>query len=133
MTIKADLTNARVSTKNAASYRRENSFTEEYSYIDPTAARAPVTARFYCTKSTVYCCLWVFELGVSWWGCGKSGGYGHPRTSAAFAAAVEDAGIALSAEVSYVRYAGADGIEAAVRAIGDAITGGNGIVHHAHA
>lgn len=132
MNIKADLTNAHETAKNPASYRRESRFSGEYAYIDTVIhnGNAIVTARFYETDTTVYCCLWVHGAKAACRGYGKASGYGFHKASAAFAAAVEDAGIALSARVNGT---GASGIEAAVYAIGDAITGGDGIVHHAHA
>ena len=128
----------RESSKNIAHYRRENSFYAQWSLMD-SDGRDVVTARFYGSGSVVYCVVWVSlwrhgfpaagETG-SCRGCGKAGGGGYHKQSAAMADALEDAGFRFSDGIAGVG-------ETAMRAALESIARHAGIsryfIHQAHA
>jgi len=128
--MKADLTNSRQSD-NIRKARKENHFYREVSAIDPKTGAAVVIARFYWPASVCYSCVWVHSLGIHARGAGKAGGGGYHIASAAFSAALDDAGITLSEDVGG---RGDRAIEDAVEAIARAATGKRKfIVHTSHA
>lgn len=98
----------RESSKNLDSFRRESSFWAEHALIDLDTSKAVATARFYGAGSTVYCVLWVsaWQHGfpaagetATCRGCGKAGGYGYHKPSAALQEAMQDAGFTLSSDI----------------------------------
>lgn len=64
----------------------------------------PISVRFYMGRSrnasTVYCSVWIhgrnYDSGPYVSGYGSAGGYGYCKSSAAFEAALTDAGVELS-------------------------------------
>lgn len=81
-----------------------------------------VDARWYMGRSksasVVYCSVWVHGPGCESSGYGTAGGYGYHKTSAAFQAAAESAGIRFEALCDGC---GDGPMELAIRAIGHAM------------
>lgn len=79
----------------------------------------PVDVRWYMgrtsTASVVYCSVWVRNAGFCTSGHGSAGGGGYHKISAAFADALESAGITLDA---YVAGGGDSAVDEAMKAIG---------------
>lgn len=126
--MKADISGLRETEKSYA--RRDNGFWREIAAIDPATGRAVVTARFYWPGSIAYCALWINGPGKWGRGNGKAGGYGYHKESAALAAAISDAGIALSERIDG---RGDSVMTDACEAIARAVTGKRRvIVHVAH-
>ena len=127
--MKADLTKSRASD-NIHKARKENAFYREVVALDPKTGKAVVIARFYWPSTVCYSCLWVHgnEHGR---GAGKAGGGGYHKASAAFSAALDDAGITLSEDIAG---RGDNAIESAVEAVARAATGKRKfIIHTSHA
>lgn len=123
----------RESAKNIAGYRRENSFWKESAIIDLESGESVLEARFYGAASTCYCVVWFhgWRFGKpSARGCGKAGGYGYHKPSAALESALKDAGFTLSAEIHGV---GDSAMEAALQAIADHFGLKRVRLHHSHA
>lgn len=112
-------------------FRKESSFWKQISAIDPRMGRELVTARWYGSGSTVYCCLWVHGDGRHGSGAGKAGGYGYHKPSAALHVAIELAGIKLD---QAIHGRGDQDMESAIEAIAKAVTGKRNIyIVRAHA
>ena len=54
--------------------------------------RESIDVRFYCTSSTIYCCLWINTDEIHTSGTGRAGGYGYDKRSSAFQEAIYNAG-----------------------------------------
>lgn len=83
-----------------------------------------VEARFYAsaTGTRTTCCLWISPFGsVS----AMANGQGYHKASAALAAAIDKAGISLSADISGV---GTAAIEQAIAAVGRLVSGTHDVV-----
>lgn len=109
----------RESSKNIRFYRRENSFWKELALIDLKSGESILEARFYGSAYTVYCVVWFhgYRIGsASARGCGKAGGYGYHKPSAALDSALKDAGFSLSADIHGV---GDSAMESALQAIAE--------------
>lgn len=97
--IKVDIDPAR--QKFNVKFRKENNFTSGYKVLNFEEKNCngnfveAIDVRFYNTKSTSYCCLWITAnaVGVDTRGSGCAGGYGYNRQSAAFEEAINNAGI----------------------------------------
>lgn len=127
--MKANLKNSRQSD-NIAKARKENAFYREVTALDPKSGRPVVIARFYWPATVCYSCVWVHG-NVHSRGAGKASGYGYHKASAAFSAALNDAGIILSEDIAGH---GDRAIEDAVEAIARAATGKRKfIIHTSHA
>lgn len=129
----------RESTRKIQSYRKESSFHAQWSLIDLDTGKDVVTVRFYGSGATVYCVAWASlwrhrfpkagETGTCR-GCGKAGGYGYHKASAAMDEALSDAGFTLSEDFGGVGETGMRGsLEAIARHAG--IT--RPMIHQAHA
>ena len=100
---------------------REKGFIGGYKLVTTGKANIErVDVRFYAAPrgSVVYCIVWI--SGNNKWGrgVGRAGGYGYDKRSAALGAALDDAGIMLSEDIS----GRGDCAEwEAIRAIGDAL------------
>ena len=100
---------------------REKGFIGGYKLVTTEKANLiRVDVRFYAAPrgSVVYCIVWI--SGNNKWGrgVGRAGGYGYDKRSAALGAALDDAGIMLSEDIS----GRGDCAEwEAIRAIGDAL------------
>lgn len=81
------------------SYRREKHFDSQLAVIDLDTGREIVCARFYRPNETVYCVVWIFSDKPAR-GCGKAGGGGHHKRSAALAEALSRAGVTLSGPIN---------------------------------
>jgi len=84
-----------------------------------------VSARFYRGRSRnasqVFCTVWIHGRSS---GTGKAGGYGYCKKSAAFAAALEQAGIILTddkGKPAYISGTGMTAVHQALKAIGRAL------------
>ena len=101
-------------TGKIAQNRKEKRFSQQYSLIAlglDGSLREIITARFYNTPSRTYACIWVKSPsgmaqdstltigGVYVSGGGYTQRYGYHRASAALQAAINDAGITLSADI----------------------------------
>jgi hypothetical protein len=119
-------------TGKIASNRKENSFKQQYTLVGLKNGKMheAVVARFYGNGSRAYCCVWVNGNGYHVSGGGYAGGYGYHRDSAAFGAALDDAGIKLAHSIGGV---GDRAIEDAMQAIGYAIGYSVSQVFKAHA
>lgn len=100
---------------------REKGFIGGYKLVTTGKANIErVDVRFYAAPrgSVVYCIVWI--SGNNKWGrgVGQADGYGYDKRSAALGAALDDAGIMLSEDISG-RGDCAEG--EAIRAIGDAL------------
>lgn len=124
--------------RSISSFRRESSFWQEWALLDLDTARSVVTARFYGSGPTVYCVTWFHDLhrygyaDLAWSvrGYGKAGGYGYHKQSAAFAEALQRAGVSLAENVAGVgETAMQDAMEALAKHLGIA----RHMVHKAHA
>lgn len=91
-----DTIKPRESTKSMDHYRREKSFFQQWSLIDLNKGNDVVNVRFYGAAQTVYCVtwfhLWPYGFEGTCRGCGKAGGYGYHKASAAMQEALTDAG-----------------------------------------
>lgn len=126
--MKADLSNS-LSSDAIHKSRKEHHFYREVAAIDPKSGRAVVIARFYWPNQVCYSCLWIHGATHPR-GAGKAGGGGYHKASAAFSAAIEDAGITLSEDIAG---RGDQAIESAIEAIARAATGKRKfIIHTAH-
>lgn len=81
-----------------------------------------ITVRYWMghsrTASRVYCTVWLHD-GLGGAGHGTAGGYGYHRNSAALSAAIDSAGIKLSADIAGVGdSAERAALEATTRAMG---------------
>ena len=81
-----------------------------------------VTVRWYQSSrtgaSTIYCCLWTYAGKLDYrMGSGIAGGYGYCKRSAAFAEALENAG--LAAPFDSISGAGMFAVKDAIMAIGN--------------
>lgn len=77
------------------SYRKEDKFNQSYIIVaidEKQQFRQPLDVRFYWTAQTCYCCLWGSLNGTWFNGCGKAGGYGYEKKSAAMEEALRSAG-----------------------------------------
>lgn len=83
---------------NIAPNRKEKHFTAQYSIVTGDYSQ-PVILRLYGTQAKNYACLWVNYKEVHISGGGSAGGYGYHRPSAAAQVAINNAGIALSADI----------------------------------
>lgn len=129
----------RESKRKVLSYRRENSFNLQWSLIDLDMGKEVASVRFYGAGNTVYCVAWFSlwrhgfpkagETG-SCLGCGKAGGYGYHRVSAAMDEALEDAGFVLSESISGV---GESAMKKALEAIALHVGIARPMIHQAHA
>lgn len=129
----------RESKRKVQSYRKEKSFHEEWSLIDLDMGQDVLTVRFYGSGMTVYCVAWVslWRHGIdkagltgTCRGCGKAGGYGYHKASAAMEEALEDAGFILSESISGV---GETAMRAALQAIADHVGIKRPMIHQSHA
>lgn len=79
-----------------ASFRKENGFYKAFVLVglDDNQIKEYAEIRFYATKSTNYCCVWLHseKTGYGQTG-GKAGGYGYDREEAALSAAAAKHGI----------------------------------------
>lgn len=98
--MKADISNLKQSSRNTDNYRRKNGFCCEIAAICPKTGRVIVTARFYYPATVAYCVVWIHGEKGHGRGCGKAGGYGYHKESAALAGALSDAGVFLSEHIS---------------------------------
>lgn len=129
--MKATFDSIAYTSKRMDSYRKDSSFYKEVSAISPADGRAIVTARYYGPGSTVYCVVWVHAEPHHGTGCGKAGGYGYHKESAALAAAMSDLGVTMSESISG---RGDYAAREAVEALAKALTGRRKIfIHEAHA
>lgn len=81
-------------SKFNVNHRKENNFFCGYKVIDfGNNNIETIDIRFYFTKVTCYCCLWIDSKGVNLRGSGSAGGYGYDRKSMAFEEAINNAGI----------------------------------------
>lgn len=131
--MKVDVSGLRETPRNIRSYRKESGgLYRELVALDPATGYPVVTARVYFPGSVAYCCLWVTNRSDRYGrGCGKAGGGGYHKPSAALADAIHDAGIRLSESINGV---GDSAMESAVLAIARAVTGKRRfILHTAHA
>lgn len=130
-------------TRFTTSHRKEkNGFFAEYAalYADPEHAemRQPVVLRLYWPSDvTCYACLWAngdrHQFGgpaVDTSGSGKAGGGEYCKASAAAAAAISNAGFALSQDIDG---RGTEKIKDAVLAIAHALGFSGARVHYSHA
>lgn len=76
-------------------YRREKHFDSQLSLIDLDMGREIACVRFYWPNETVYCVVWIWSDKLAR-GCGKAGGGGYHKLSAALGEALSRAGITLS-------------------------------------
>lgn len=129
----------RESKRKVQSYRKESSFHEEWSLIDLDMGQDVLNVRFYGSGSVVYCVAWVslWRHGISkagatgtCRGCGKAGGYGYHKASAAMEEALQDAGFTLSESISGV---GETAMRAALEAIAAHVGIARPMLHHSHA
>lgn len=129
----------RESAKRIDSYRRESSFWAEHALIDLDMGACVAMVRFYGSAATVYCVVWIsawrhgFPAAgstASCRGCGKAGGYGYHKASAAMQEALLDAGFTLSDDIAG-RGDGAmrEALESMAKLFGIA----RPYIHHAHA
>lgn len=81
--------------RNINSYRREKHFDSQLSLIDLDEGREIACVRFYWPNETVYCVVWIFSDKPAR-GCGKAGGGGYHKRSAAMGEALTRAGVTLS-------------------------------------
>ena len=90
---------------NAVNYKGQKELVKSYNVITDTL-REIIMARCYmgrsASASTVYASIWINASDVHTSGKGKAGGYGYHKESAAIAAAIESAGIALDTDISGV-------------------------------
>jgi len=119
--------------RNVRSYRRENSFWKEIALIDLDKGISAAEARFYGAGSVVYCVLWV--RGYDYQrdparGCGKAGGYGYHKPSAALEEAMQHAGIQLAEDIGG---RGDDAMQDALRALAAHLGIVRPMIHGAHA
>lgn len=127
--MKADISNLKESTRNVDSYRRCNGFCREITALCPKTGSAIVTARFYYPASVAYCVVWVRDIATA--GCGKAGGYGYHKESAALADAFGDIGVTLD---GHIGGRGNSAMTDAIEAVARASTGKRKfIIHEAHA
>ena len=112
--MKATINTSSLNT-NIQANRKESKFCQERTVFTIKNGRIKdiMTAKFYATGAKHYCCFW---LTCGNWnsGGGNAGGYGYHRGSAAFEAALNDAGITLSKSISG---AGESAMDEAMRAI----------------
>lgn len=95
-------------TSAAAKARDTQAFQSEITVLgfeaDHATLRPLVTARLYAPlrpgSSTTTASVWVFMSDRNVCGSGKTSGYGYHRPSAALAAAIHNAGISLSQDIS---------------------------------
>lgn len=127
--MKANLTKSRASD-NIHKARKENAFYREIAAIDPKSGRTVVIVRFYWPARVCYACVWVHG-NTHPRGAGKAGGGGYHMESAAFSAALDDAGITLSEDIAG---RGDSATKEAVEAVARAATGKRKfIIHTSHA
>lgn len=81
--------------RNTYSYRREKHFDSQLSLVDLDEGREIACVRFYRSNEIVYCVVWIFS-GKRARGCGKAGGGGYHKHSAAMDEALARAGVTLS-------------------------------------
>jgi len=128
--MKADVRNIRETSKSIERYRKDDKFVREFAAIDLDAGNDRISARFYRTKSSSYCCLWVMGKDHYGRGYGLADGHGYHKDSAALGCAIRDADIALSDPIDGY---GDGAIREAIKAIADAIGVERCYVHEAHA
>lgn len=127
------------SAKSIRAYRRESSFYKELSLIDLDKGRSVLEARFYGAGATCYCVVWIHawehgfpEAGAtaSCRGCGKAGGGGYHKPSAAMGEALADAGFTLSEPIDG---RGDSAMDSALRDIAALFGIARPYIHRAHA
>ena len=82
-----------------AKYRKEKGFYKSIQVFDmqDNKIKHSIDARFYETKSRIYCCVWITAIidktNKTWYsGSGYAGGYGYDMESASLADALRNAG-----------------------------------------
>jgi hypothetical protein len=107
--------------QNAINYGYKKELTRALSVVALQGNGSPtevITARWYMGRSsdasTVLCSIWIHGAGVYTSGHGKAGGGGYDKYSAAFADALNSAGVVLSENIAGV---GNSAIERACEAI----------------
>ena len=90
---------------NAVNYGDKKELTKTFNVVTD-GLKEVITVRCYMGRSanvpTVYASVWINTSEVHTSGKGKAGGYGYHKESAAIAAAIESAGIALDTDISGV-------------------------------
>lgn len=116
--------------RNGKNYGGQKEMTE---YLEAVTSRGenPVTVRWYMGRSqsasVVYCTIWIHGQGFYRSGSGKAGGHGYCKVSAAFAEALESAGLKVTDEdgkLANIHGVGGAAVRAAVEAIGRMVSGG---------
>lgn len=85
--------------RDIRSYQRERHFDSQLSIIDMDTGREIACVRFYWPNETVYCVVWIFSDKPAR-GCGKAGGGGYHKRSAAMSEALARAGVTLPEPVN---------------------------------
>ena len=86
-------------TKFNINHRKENKFFCGYKVLNFGEKNfngdfvESIDIRFYYTKSTCYCCLWINAGEINLKGTGRAGGYVYDEKSSAFEEAINNAGI----------------------------------------
>ena len=82
-----------------ANYRKEKGFYKSIQVFDmqDNKIKHSIDARFYETKSRIYCCIWITasrdKVNIEWFnGSGYAGGYGYDMESASLWKALLNAG-----------------------------------------
>ena len=129
----------RESTKKIESFRKEKAFDSEHALIDLDTGKTVATVRFYWPGQTAYCVIWVSvwphgSTGAgatgSCRGCGKAGGYGYHKASAAMQEALQDAGFTLSEPIGGH---GDSAMREALEAMARLFNIARPLIHRAHA
>lgn len=81
--------------RNVTSYRHERHFDSSISVTDRATCEEIARAWFYRPGDTVYCVVWIWSDRPAR-GCGKAGGGGYHKHSAALGEALSRAGVTLS-------------------------------------
>lgn len=110
---------------NGRNLSRDKELVKAYTSIardDKGEVIEAITVRYWMGRSRsasrVYCTIWL-EDGPGGAGHGMAGGYGYDRNSAALSAAIDSAGIKLSASIAGVGYpAECAALESITRAMG---------------
>lgn len=85
--------------RNVTSYRHERHFDSCISVTDRATCGEIARAWFYRPSDTVYCVVWIWSDKPAR-GCGKAGGDGHHKHSAALGEALSRAGVTLSEPIN---------------------------------
>jgi len=86
--------------RNTYSYRREKNFDSQISVIDLDEGKEIACVRFYRPDEVVYCVVWI-DSDKPARGCGKAGGCGYHKHSAALGEALSRAGVTLSEPIDW--------------------------------